>query len=121
MGRVKEVIFWIFHIIMKILPAVSAFAMSKDGYAEDFSGGFFNIYLLAGYLFIAFAAVSCFVDYRLIKKDRKNGGSDGMKKILIIDWMLLLATAALFVYLTSQSAELYGMSFFEFLKFKYIG
>lgn len=121
MSRAKTSAFWIFHAVMKILPAVSAFVMSGDGYAEDFSGGFFNIYLLAGYLFVAFAAVSCFIDYRLIKKDREDGGSDGMKKILIIDCVLLLATAALFVYLTAQCAELYGMGFFEFLKFKYIG
>lgn len=121
MGRYKTVIFWIFHIIMKILPAISAFAMSKDAYAEFSSGSFFNIYLLAGYLFIAFAVASCFIDYRFIRKDKENGSTNGVKKILIIDGILLLATAALFIYLTSQSAYIYGMGFFEFLKFKYIG
>lgn len=120
-SRGKAVAFWVFHVIMKILPAVSAFVMSKDGYAEDFSGGFFNIYLLAGYLFTAYAVASCFIDYRLIRGDRENGVTDGAKKILIIDGILLLLTVALFIYLTSQCAYLYGMGFFEFLKFKYIG
>lgn len=115
------VAFWIFHVIMKIFPAAMAFGISKEGYADDFSGGFYNIYLLAGYLFLAFAVGACFIDYKLIRRDMENGGSDGVKKILIIDGILLFAATALFIYYTSQCAYLYGMSFFEFLKFKYIG
>ena len=121
MGKVRTAIFWIFHVIMKIFPAAIAFGISKEGYADDFSGGFYNIYLLAGYWFVAFAVGSCCIDYKLIRKDTENGGSDGVKKILIIDGILLFAAVALFVYYTAQCAELFGMGFFEFMKFKYIG
>lgn len=116
MSKLKMAVFWIFHIIVKILPAAVAFILGGSGLAEYFSGAFYNIYLLAGYLFVAFAVGSCFIDYRLIRRDRENGGSDGVKKILIIDGIVFLAAAALFVYFSAQCAEWYGMSFLEFIK-----
>lgn len=112
MGRVKKILFWIFHIIMKIFPAATAFLLSSCGLAEFASGTFYNIYLIAGYIFIAFAGVSCFIDYKLIQKD----GESAFKKILIIDGIVFLACIALFVYFTAQGAEFYGMGFFEFIK-----
>ncbi|MDE6595732.1 MAG: hypothetical protein K2K44_06970 [Oscillospiraceae bacterium] len=116
MDGLKKTLFWIFHIIMKIFPAAIAFILAGSGLAEDFSGAFYNIYLLAGYLFIAFAVGSCFIDYKLIQKDMKNGGSDGVKKILIIDGIVFLLAIALFVYYAAQCSYMYGMGFWEFVK-----
>lgn len=116
MSKLKTAFFWIFHAIMKILPAAAAFILGGSGLAEDFSGAFYNMYLLAGYLFAAFAVVSCFIDYRLIRRDRENGGADGMKKIIIIDGIVFLAAAALFAYFVSQGAEWSGMGFWEFIR-----
>ena len=122
MGNTKKIpfiIFMIFHIIMKILPAAMAFKFSRNIYATFFSGSFYNIYLIAGYVFAAFAVAFCLLDYRLLKGDRENGVSAGVKKLLIIDLVLLAAAAVVFVHFMSQYAELCGMEFFEFVKYYY--
>lgn len=116
MGRAKAAAFWIFHIIMKILPSATAFILGGSGVAESFSGNFYNIFLLAGYLFAAFAVISCYIDYRLIRTDREKAGSDGVKKILIIDGTVFLAAAVLFVYFVKQGAYINGISSLEFIK-----
>ena len=122
MGNTKRtpfIIFMVFHIIMKILPAAAAFNFSRNIYAESFSGGFFNLYLIAGYVFVAFSVASCLLDYRLLKKDKENYDSTGLKRLLIIDIVLLAAAAAVFVHFMSSYAELEGMGFFEFVKYYY--
>lgn len=122
MGNTKRtpfIIFMIFHIIMKILPAAMAFNFSRNIYATFFSGSFHNIYLIAGYVFVAFAAASCLLDYKLLKKDAENGDSAGLKRLLVIDIVLFVAAAAVFVHFMSQYAKLSGMGFFEFVKYYY--
>ncbi|MCM1329713.1 MAG: hypothetical protein NC253_09770 [Ruminococcus sp.] len=112
MGALKKILFWVFHTAAKILPAATAFLLSGGGLAEFSSGAFYNIYLLAGYIFAAFAVVSCFIDYKLIQKDRESA----FKKILIIDGIVFLAGIALYVNYLARGAYFYGMSFWEFAK-----
>lgn len=117
-GRAKTVIFWIFHITAKIAPAAIAFNISERGWAHEFSGGVYNIYLLAGYVLLAYAICSCYADYRLLKKDKENGVTEGVKKLLIIDAVPIAAAAALYICYMAQLASFYGCSdIFEFIKF----
>ena len=104
---------------MKILPAATAFKFSQSSYADFFSGSFHNIYLIAGYIFVAFAVVSCLLDYKLLKSDMENYDSAGLKRLLIIDIVLFAAAAAVFVHFMSNYAELEGMGFFEMIKYYY--
>ena len=94
---------------MKIFPAALCFAVSGNKYAGDFSSGFFNIYMLFGLLFTAFAIASCYADYKLLKKDMDNDSDDGAKKLLLIDVILLLAALLIAGVFFKQYSDLIGI------------
>lgn len=109
MNKIRKGLFWAFHAFMKIFPAALCFAISDNIYAESFSFGFFNVYMLLGLLFAAFAIASCYADYKLLKKDRDNDSDDGAKKLLIVDVILFSASIIIAAVFYKQYSDLVGI------------
>lgn len=94
---------------MKIFPSAVCFAISGNNYAESFSFGFFNIYLLLGIFFTIFAIASCYADYKLLKKDSDNNSNDGVKKLLLADVILFSAAVIIAAVFFKQYSDLVGI------------
>ena len=109
MNRIVKCLFFLFHIVMKIFPAALCFTISGNNYAGDFSFGFFNIYTLFGLIFTAFAAASCYWDYKLLKNDADNDSCSGAKKLLLADVILLLVSVVIAAVFYKQYSELIGI------------
>ncbi|MBQ8826987.1 MAG: hypothetical protein IJ007_07835 [Oscillospiraceae bacterium] len=109
MNKIKKYLFFLFHLFMKIFPAALCFTVSDNIYAESFSLGFFNVYLLLGLIFTAFAIASCYADYKLLKKDRDNNSDSGAKKLLLIDIILLSAAIIIAAVFYKQYSDLVGI------------
>ena len=109
MNKIIKGLFFAFHAFMKIFPAALCFTISKNIHAESFSLGFFNVYVLFGLIFTAFAIVSCYLDYKLLKNDMDNDSDDGAKKLLIIDIMLLFASIVIAAVFYKQYSDMMGI------------
>lgn len=109
MNKIGKCLFWAFHAFIKIFPAALCFTISGNIYAESFSLGFFNVYKLFGLIFTAFAIVSCYLDYKLLKNDRDNASDEGARKLLIVDIILFSASIIIAAVFYKQYSDMIGI------------